>query len=341
MRAEAACPVQEAGVTRRLLTTDTVPVRERTAYWCDVICDVFVRLDCDPPRRDRLDGRIVTDMVGAVALSEVRSTPQVVTRGRRHLTGADEDDILLSLQLTGSSVIVQDGRMARLRPGDFAAYDSSRPYTLAFDGPFRQLVVQAPREAWTRRLGRAHRLTARAVPGESPEGRLAGNLLRGAAGAAERLDAASAGRVGESLLDLLAAALVPLAGPGGGGPAGEALWTTLYRARTFIEEHLDDPQLTVTTVASALGFTPRYLTRLFALEGESPARYIWRRRLERCRDDLLSPSLARRPVSAIAYRWGFNSPAHFSRAFRDRYGLSPRAFRATCLRIEGAVPTGR
>ncbi|TDC36686.1 helix-turn-helix domain-containing protein, partial [Actinomadura sp. KC345] len=34
-----------------------------------------------------------------------------------------------------------------------------------------------------------------------------------------------------------------------------------------------------------------------------------------------------RPISAIAARWGFTSPAHFSQTFRTAYGLSPRQFR--------------
>lgn len=326
-------------MTRRVLTTNLVGARDRTAYWCDAICDVFVKLDCAAKRGVQLDGRIVTDEVGVVALSDVAATPQIVTRGRRQLSQAAEDDVLLSLQVTGTGVIAQDGRMARLRPGDMAAYDSTRPYTLAFDGPFRQLVVQAPREDWSRRLGPVQRLTASTVSGTSPEGRLAGRLVRDVAASSDGIDAAAAGRVGESILDLLAAGLARF-DRGGAERGGEAVWTTLYRAKSFIEENLADPQLTVITAASALGFSPRYLTKLFALEDESPSRYIWRRRLERCRDDLRSAALAGRSISTIAYRWGFASPAHFSRAFRARFGLSPRAYRAALRHPGGPAGSG-
>ncbi|MGH3774727.1 MAG: helix-turn-helix domain-containing protein [Pseudonocardiaceae bacterium] len=48
---------------------------------------------------------------------------------------------------------------------------------------------------------------------------------------------------------------------------------------------------------------------------------------DRCRRDLLDPALADRPVSAIATRWGYPNAAHFSRAFRDAYGLPPREYR--------------
>jgi AraC-like DNA-binding protein len=54
---------------------------------------------------------------------------------------------------------------------------------------------------------------------------------------------------------------------------------------------------------------------------------IRQRRLERCRRDLLDPSLEDVPVSAIAARRGLTSAAHFSRVFRAAYGASPVEYR--------------
>lgn len=45
------------------------------------------------------------------------------------------------------------------------------------------------------------------------------------------------------------------------------------------------------------------------------------------RSNLADPLLAARTIRAIAARWGFTSPAHFSRAFRGAYALSPLQFR--------------
>ena len=52
--------------------------------------------------------------------------------------------------------------------------------------------------------------------------------------------------------------------------------------------------------------------------------------LERCRADLGTPALRTRSVGEIAYYWGFNDVAHFSRSFRARYAQSPREFRSAC-----------
>ncbi|MER6528588.1 helix-turn-helix transcriptional regulator [Streptomyces sp. NPDC001508] len=59
----------------------------------------------------------------------------------------------------------------------------------------------------------------------------------------------------------------------------------------------------------------------------SPAAWIRHRRLERCRLDLNNPRLNARPIHAIAERWGFTNPTHFSRLFRATYGIPPRDYR--------------
>ena len=72
---------------------------------------------------------------------------------------------------------------------------------------------------------------------------------------------------------------------------------------------------------------PMYGRKLFAAAGQNFSTYLRTRRLERCRLDLTSPMFASLSISEICFRWGFNGSAHFSRAFKDRYGVSPRDYR--------------
>ena len=58
------------------------------------------------------------------------------------------------------------------------------------------------------------------------------------------------------------------------------------------------------------------------------ARYIWKRRLERCKDELVNSDRPERWLADIALSWGFSSPAHFSKAFKQEFGASPRDFGA-------------
>ena len=53
------------------------------------------------------------------------------------------------------------------------------------------------------------------------------------------------------------------------------------------------------------------------------AAYIQTRRLARAHADLADPGKAPRKIYEVAYRWGFVSEAHFSRAFRRAFGVTP------------------
>lgn len=94
----------------------------------------------------------------------------------------------------------------------------------------------------------------------------------------------------------------------------------------YIHANLDQP-LSLEALARVAGFSPFHFHRLFkSLVGETLYDYVWRTRLERAANLLLVTE----PASAIieiSLRCGFSSPAVFSRAFRERFHLSPSEYR--------------
>jgi acetamidase/formamidase/AraC-like DNA-binding protein len=101
----------------------------------------------------------------------------------------------------------------------------------------------------------------------------------------------------------------------------------LHRIYEAIERKLGDPDITPARIAQMEGISERYLQKLFETTGDSFTHYLRERRLQRCWADLANPAEAHRSVSDIAFGCGFSDAAHFSRSFRDRFGLSPTAFR--------------
>ena len=56
--------------------------------------------------------------------------------------------VLIALGKHGVGGVVQDGRETLIRPGEFAIYDTTRPYELHFDDAFTQTILQgAARDA--------------------------------------------------------------------------------------------------------------------------------------------------------------------------------------------------
>lgn len=311
---------------RTLLSTDDVAARDRAAYWIDLICDVFVGLDCSDVAPD-FYGKIINQRLGRIQLSEVISHKQFVDRSRRQLARSSDDCFLISLQLSGRGCIQQDGRSAILAPGDFALYDATRRYTLTFDDEFRQLVLKAPRPALADRLDFPERFTATAIGGSAGMGRVAAELCRAVTREAPTLLPHEIERMANTLIDVFAAAL-------GHSLVDQPLSSRSHRAaqlvrvKMFIEDHLRDPELSPERIAAAHGISTRYLSKLFEPTGSSVARWMWDQRLERVERDLRDPDLAGHNVSDIAFGWGFNNMSHFSRAFKAQFGTCPRTWRS-------------
>ena len=99
------------------------------------------------------------------------------------------------------------------------------------------------------------------------------------------------------------------------------------RVLAVIRENLGGPTLRLDRIAAGIGYSKRYLHKLFESERETLAAALWRLRLERARRDFADPAQAGRSITGIAFSRGFSSWSHFSRAFRDRYGVPPRLFR--------------
>lgn len=107
---------------------------------------------------------------------------------------------------------------------------------------------------------------------------------------------------------------------------------TPRRLVRLVEARLDDPDLTPAAIAADAGISTRHLHRIFTATGASFATFVRAARLERCRAALGDPRQGDRSVTDIAFSWGFNDAAHFSRSFRAAYGISPRGWRATASR---------
>jgi len=110
----------------------------------------------------------------------------------------------------------------------------------------------------------------------------------------------------------------------------------MLRARDAMDrayaESLDIPAL-----ARIAHVSEGHFIRTFrATFGETPHRYLQRRRVERSMFLLRETT---RPVTDICFAVGFTSLGTFSRTFRDIVGQSPSVYRRTAAKVGVAVPT--
>jgi AraC family transcriptional regulator len=110
-------------------------------------------------------------------------------------------------------------------------------------------------------------------------------------------------------------------------PDDASLTLTRYQMRQvmeFMQAHLDQ-DLSLDVLARQTGFSPYHFARLFRQTvGESPHKFLLRRRIERAQHLLEKTNM---PLVLIAAECGFASQSHLTQVFKRHLGLTPRAYR--------------
>ncbi|MGP3913718.1 AraC-like ligand-binding domain-containing protein [Nonomuraea sp. 10N515B] len=309
-----------------LIRTSDVPAKHRHDAWRSIVCDTLgpldLRIDPDAPLR----GEIEMGRLGAVGVGRIRtSTPHSVHRTAGLIHRDNPDLYRVVLALSGSPRLAQDERYTQLSRGEFAIYDFTRPYELAYDSAVQLAVFSVPHDLLALPAGSVAALTALPVSADSGAGALAVPLLRRVATDLDTYAPASAARLSTVVTDLLSTAVAERLELTRALPADARQRTLLLRVHAFIEQRLGEIDLDPGAIAAAHHISVRYLHRLFESENTTVAAWIRQRRLERCRAELARGG--DEPVSAIAARYGLPDSAHFSRLFRRAYGMPPAEYR--------------
>lgn len=300
----------------------------------------FVPLRFEAPDTARFAGSIVTAWTDGMMLAEITASSAHVERTVEAIALGGSGLYKLSLLLAGSGLLVQNGRSAVMGPGDLLFYETSRPYSLSFDGQFRNLVMLFPKDRLGIPTALADTLTAVPLGGQHP---LVGAISSFFAQSAPQLPTLSdrtSAQLATATVDLVAVMLGAILDLDT-EPRRERP-NLLQSIRRHIMENLGSRNLTPHSIAAAHYISVRRLHALFEKHGSTVGTWIRTQRLERCREDLINPALAQRGIADIAARWGFPDGAHFSRAFRAAYGVPPSEYRhfANCGDALARVPAG-
>lgn len=317
---------------RRHFTSESYPEHARNAAWQDVLRALGLRstmLAGGTPApiavlRAGLDG--VT--VGRLAVAAQVLSPS----GQRRF-----ELPLFLLPLEGDVRVTTNGVHQAVRSGEALVLPLQGHWQVIFRQPVRALVLSVTAAAFPgRKIGFASMEGAQAL--RDGLSAVLARTLEAAADGLDTLPASDWSVIEAGLAEMLLALAHRTAASSTetGGTSNQAA----LRARIdqAIERRLGEPDLAATRVAQAEGISERYLQKLFELTGDTFILSLRERRLQRAWLHLANPAENRRAVSEIAFRYGFNDAAHFSRVFRDRFGLSPRALRQQVSRDSGSVP---
>jgi AraC-like DNA-binding protein len=309
-----------------VLHTESIEPRNRFAAWTD-----FVRSACGPlniirPRDDGFSGQMRLRQLHQIHAGVVTADPHTVVRSRQATGGGRGEYLYLCGLSAGEMGVAQDGRQAVTRAEELVCFDNTRVYTLAMRERFSMVTLMLPHRLVGLAPGATTALTAVAWSTNRGIAALLWPVIMGLGRHLAELDDQSAQQLESGIASLIGALFGERLRTNAGDP--EAMRQALVlRIQAFARDHLSDPRLDPATLARRHNISLRYLQKLFHEQDLSPASWIRDERLASCRAELLDPRLAHLTVAAIGARSGLPGASHFSRLFRERYGVTPQEFR--------------
>ena len=327
-------------LNRSYFSTEEYPGNGRAEAWKDVLGSLSLRLK-GLEEEDGFHGsaRTTVSPLG-ISFARLVSSPQIICNG----ADKSEDGIWLALHQRGKAFLETGDGRTEIAPGDFTYGPLRAGFAMSFVTDFQAFFVKIPRRVLDARLvtGLAQRVGY--LSGGAGIGHVFGAMLGSVADSIDELSGDRLRPIELALTEFLAACLADEAPVGMLRGATGTQMNILNRICQLIEVHLGEHDFSREVVVREERISARYVQKLFENAGETFGHYLRQRRLERCRSELINPLYARLSITEICYRWGFNDSAHFSRAFREQYGTSPRAYRklaGTGAAAGGPAHTGR
>lgn len=307
------------------LSNRDVPERERLSYLHDFVASSVAGLQFTPRVPEgfefevacrRLDGDVI---VGSAQYSSLRG------ERTRELTADGRQNYMLTIHESDYEVEV-GARELKVARGDIVIVSETLRQTFMLPQTRLYAIVLSQRQM-LEIVPAIDRQPIHHVPASAPGAALLSGYARLLLDGPMLDDAGS--RLVAGQLHHLAALALQGSEEAAGDPAGIG-GARLALVKEFARRHLANPDLDIAAAARRQGVTPRYVQRLFEREGTTFSRFLRDSRLDLARRAIEAAD--GRTVSAIAFDCGFGDLSHFNKAFRQRFGVTPRDVKAARLR---------
>ena len=307
------------------------PVRERPGLLQECFARLGYTYQVDPLR----DATVEAD-VGLYALPGLKMAGGRLHGSRNRRTRAlvedGTDDLGLIINLQGPHLIAQGKDELVLGDGEAVLVSCSDPVSMTHQPPGDVLTLRVPRAQFAPLVHGAKDRTLRRIPRTTT----ALSLL------VDYVDLTwsrpmTANRELQHLMaahvhDLMALAVGATRDAADMAQGRGLRAARLHAIKQDIARNLDQPGLSVVTLADRHGCTPRFIQRLFETEGTTFTEYVLAQRLARAHRLLTDPRREGEKISVIAYDSGFGDVSYFNRVFQRHFGAAPSEIRAQALR---------
>jgi AraC family transcriptional activator of tynA and feaB len=312
------------GRTSRLWSTRTVAPSERFSFWREVVCEAVMNVGTEHPS-DGFNGDLTCSQYGDMRFSAFTVSPHEVVRLKLHIGRSGNAHYLVSRQRSGVTRMSQNDDVCELQPGDVGLVDGTRPFRLEYLQPVDRVVAVIPYSQLHSRAPWLDRRPLNRMPANSSFSGLLSFYLERLAGP-DCTSPWEAAALTDNVCNIVAL-MTATTERERSSVHPFAVLPTLDQMLIMLRRHLADPDLSPGMVAARLGVSLRTLQKRFQSANTTFGKWIVENRLLACQRAFGDPRHASFTISQIAYGWGFNDLSNFSKAFKTRFGVSPREYR--------------
>jgi AraC family transcriptional regulator, positive regulator of tynA and feaB len=309
-------------------STDAVPPSQRLDYWIGAVCEGFLEMDVTSSFAGSFNATLESAPLGAIGVNRVRGTAQDVYRTHRAIAHSRSNYYYLLCKTDSPWAAAQDGRSARMLPGDVVLVDSRRCYEFHFLQCADTVSLELPTawvESW---LPDAGDRVARRIDGQSGWGRVLSGFAQQLSPQIALKPPMPPALLTDHLGGLLALATGTAAAADGAAQPGEGHRAALRRrVLDAARERHAEPGLTAACVARELGISERSLHRSLSEGAITFAAALTGFRMQVARRMLGDARFDRLGIAEIGFRVGFADASHFVRQCRRHLGATPGVLR--------------
>jgi AraC-like DNA-binding protein len=294
--------------------------------WAKLVKETFGGLEVSSPDPSSFSASLETRLMGEITLAMASSTAATVWHDGSIGAFSRNERFLVKTQFVGESAIAIGQKVIELKPNDFLICDNTRSYALTFANETEILSIPIPHGFLRRFYAHPEELAFIRADRESAIHKVVADYSRSLWNALDGLNSENQfKRIRDIYFDLLIMGFNDNTGHGDGYSTVQD--RHLERCRKYIEENYSDEHLSLEMIADCNSISKRYLQTIFSNIGQNVSNYITSVRLDNAAQMLRSRRFKQLSVMEIAYECGFKSPAHFTRAFKSRFDISPLEYR--------------
>ena len=309
-------------------STDFLPKNQFDA-WRGALNDSHLKWSLSKSFSSDFIGNIRMRHLGGIRLLYCDCEPCDGKRTKDEIHQSEGEYFGLLYIYEGSEMVTHEGKTAQLGKNNFMMWNSTKPIAFKLLSRVKKVTLLVPQDRLRIQFPNVDRYIGESIDLSKGLGAVTASHIAALGSEANSI----AKGTGDSIVDLSLELITNCLQVNMSLPMSKVRQGLLDEIMKFTQDNLGHPELGPCMIAKAFNISKRYLHLLFAEKGISVSHWILDRRLEQCRRQLVQVNHHKNSITSIAFQWGFNDSAHFSKVFKKKYGVTPSDYQKRHFKI--------